>query len=187
MIAQITGIVTLSEIGYVVLDVHGLGYKVYVPLSITGKIGEEMRLYTHLSVRENALDLYGFMDLESLRFFELLLRVSGIGPKSALNIISVSPIENIKQAISEGDSSYLTKVSGIGRKTAEKIIIELKDNILPGAKPTGKLRAETDALEALISLGYSRKEAQDALREAGTGDAGERLKFALKILGRSSL
>lgn len=195
MIAQITGLVSQSEIGYLVLDVHGVGYKVYVPISVTGKVGEEMCLHTHMAVRENAIDLYGFADLETLRFFELLLRVSGIGPKSALNIISISPIENLKQAIGEGDYSYLTKVSGIGRKTAEKIVLELRDKIsfinssgssTGSAGNVGILRAESDALEALISLGYNRKESQDALREAKVGNASERLKLALKTLGKNN-
>ena len=164
MIAQLAGTVVHTEIGSIVVDVHGVGYKVFVPLSVATNVGEEILIYTHMVVREDVLDLYGFSDLESLRFFELLLRVSGVGPKSALAILSQASIPTLKQAISNGDLSYLTKVSGIGRKTAEKIIIELRDKVSGGT--TGDLAGVGDALEALVALGYGRREAQEVLRKS---------------------
>src|SRR3989344_5717757 len=194
MIGSLEGTISHTEIGFVILSVGGVGYKVHIPLQMAGELEarraggkETVRLWTHLAVREDALDLYGFEDRESLNFFEMLIKISGIGPKSALNIISISSLANLKQAVSEGDLPYLTKISGIGRKTAEKIVLELRDKIPAGGSTVGggKLREETDALEALESLGYSRKEAQDALRAAGPGTASVRVKEALKILGKS--
>ncbi|HEY4504361.1 MAG TPA: Holliday junction branch migration protein RuvA [Candidatus Paceibacterota bacterium] len=163
MIAELKGVVSRNEISYVVLDVHGVGYKIYIPISVTVKPGEKLSLFTHMIVREDALDLYGFGDLETLNFFELLLRVSGVGPKSALVILSQTTISTLKQAIANGDLSYLTKVSGIGRKTAEKIIIELRDRV--EASGDESLAGAEDALEALVALGYGRREAQETLRK----------------------
>ncbi|OHB17133.1 MAG: Holliday junction DNA helicase RuvA [Parcubacteria group bacterium RIFCSPHIGHO2_01_FULL_45_26] len=163
MIAELKGVVNRREVGYVVLDVGGVGYKVYVPLSVSVKSRDSLLLFTHLVVREDALDLYGFGDLETLRFFELLLRVSGVGPKSALAILSQASIPTLKQAIANGDLSYLTKVSGIGKKTAERIIIELRDRV--SSEGEGDLAGVGDALEALVALGYSRRESQETLRK----------------------
>ena len=113
-------------------------------------------------MREDVLDLYGFLDHRELEFFEMLISVSGIGPKGALSILGITSIETLRKAISTGDTSYLTKVSGIGKKTAEKIIIELRDKI--GEEKGGSsLQGELDALEALKSLGYSQNEAREAL------------------------
>ncbi|HEY4483509.1 MAG: Holliday junction DNA helicase RuvA [Candidatus Yanofskybacteria bacterium RIFCSPLOWO2_02_FULL_47_9b] len=187
MVGSLEGKIIHTEIGFVILGVGGVGYKVHIPINMSAEVEASVRLWTHLAVREDALDLYGFEDRESLNFFEMLIKISGIGPKSALNIISISSLANLKQAVSEGDLPYLTKISGIGRKTAEKIVLELRDKIPAGGSTVGggKLREETDALEALESLGYSRKEAQDALRAAGPGTASVRVKEALKILGKS--
>ena len=192
MIGSLEGTISHTEIGFVILSVGGVGYKVHIPLQMAGELEarraggkETVRLWTHLAVREDALDLYGFEDRESLNFFEMLIKISGIGPKSALNIISISSLANLKQAVSEGDLPYLTKISGIGRKTAEKIVLELRDKIPASGAPTSSLQSETDALEALESLGYNRKEAQDALRAAGAGTASIRVKEALKILGKN--
>lgn len=191
MISQLTGDIVFTGERYVVLEVGGVGYKVYVPpdtLRAAAKKKGGVRLWTHLAVREDAMDMYGFMERAELEFFELLIGVPGIGPRSALGIMSIAPVENIKKAVSSGDSSYLTKVSGIGRKTAEKIVLELRDKL--GAwTETGspELKEEADVLEALQSLGYSQSEARDALKKvpreiSGTG---ARVKEALKLLGNS--
>ncbi|HEY4518531.1 MAG TPA: Holliday junction branch migration protein RuvA [Candidatus Paceibacterota bacterium] len=185
MIGSLEGTISHAEIGFVILSVAGVGYKVHIPINMSAEVGASVRLWTHLAVREDALDLYGFEDRESLNFFEMLIKISGIGPKSALNIISISSLASLKQAVSEGDLPYLTKISGIGRKTAEKIVLELRDKVGASAPVSGKLREETDALEALESLGYNRKEAQDALRAAGGDTASIRVKEALKILGKN--
>lgn len=170
-----------------IIDVSGIGYRVY-PLSDAAKnmeIGKEVSLHTHLSVRETALDIYGFFQYKELEFFEMLLSVSGIGPRSALAILSLAPTETLQQAIVEDDSSYLTKVSGIGRKNAQKIVLELKDKISALAEKSGVLLSgDVDTLEALKALGYSSKEARDGLKRIPPKitDPGDRLKEALKKL-----
>ena len=192
MIAHLTGTVDFIGERYLILDVNGVGYKIYgtsETLRLAGKSKHEANFWTHLAVREDAMDLYGFFEKADLEFFELLIGISGIGPRSALGIMNIAPVENIKKAVSSGDSSYLTKVSGIGRKTAEKIILELRDKL--GAwTDTGspELREESDALEALQSLGYSQVEARHALKRVSheIKDAGKRVKEALKVLGNGN-
>src|SRR3989344_3423828 len=148
MLGHLEGKIIHTEIGFVILSVGGVGYKVHIPINMSAEVGANARFWTHLAVREDALDLYGFEDRESLNFFEMLIKISGIGPKSALNIISISSLANLKQAVSEGDLPYLTKISGIGRKTAEKIVLELRDKIPASGAPASSLQSETDALEA---------------------------------------
>lgn len=189
MIAQISGNVVFTGDRYLILDVNGLGYKVYASADTirqAGKKTEPVKLWTHLAVREDALDLYGFAERPELELFELLISISGIGPRSALGILNIAPVENLKKAISSGDSSYMTKVSGIGRKTAEKIILELRDKFGSSANVSmPELREESDALEALQSLGYSQVEARDALKNVPREISGtsKRVKEALKLLG----
>ena len=167
----------------------GVGYKVNVSpdvLSKPHKTGGEIFLFIHTHVREDALDLYGFLNLEDLNFFEMLLNVSGIGPRSALAILGIASIETLRRAIGTGDTSYLTKISGIGRKTAEKIVIELRDKI--GEEKGGtSLQGELDALEALKSLGYSQNEAREALKKVTQEtNTNTKIREALKILGGKS-
>ena len=167
MIGSIKGVINLKTEKFLLVDVSGVGYKISVSLdtlSKTKKVGEEVFLYVHTHVREDSMDLYGFLDYAELEFFEMLLGVSGIGPRSALAILGITTIETLRKAIGTGDTSYLTKISGIGRKTAEKIVIELRDRM--GTEMQGNnLQIELDALEALKSLGYSQSEARDALKK----------------------
>jgi len=189
MISKISGKIILKTDKFVVIDVGGIGYKIGVSTDTLAKIKnkEEVSLWTHLHVREDALDLYGFEDLSELEFFEMLIGISGIGPKSALGIIGVAPIETLKKAIASGDNSYLTKVSGVGRKTAEKIVLELRDKLsaLGHKAEYGELSGELDATLALQSLGYTQNEARDALKKVPTDitNTSARVKEALKILG----
>ncbi|HQC46318.1 MAG TPA: Holliday junction ATP-dependent DNA helicase RuvA, partial [Candidatus Paceibacterota bacterium] len=125
MIAKIEGQISYVGNRFLIVDVSGVGYKLFVTneaISLS-KVEESIKLWVHTAVRENSIDLYGFLDIEELSFFELLLDVSGIGPKSALSTLSVAPVSTLRKAIASGDTTYLNKVSGIGRKTAEKIII----------------------------------------------------------------
>lgn len=189
MIAHLTGKVLFIGDKYLIIDVGGIGYKVSVTndtARIATKQKENISLLTHLAVRETALDLYGFIHQPELELFEMLIDISGIGPKSALQIMGLAGVETLKKAISSEDTAYLTKVSGIGRKTAEKIVLELKDKLGTGEKHhRGELREESDAVEALKSLGYSQSEARDALKsvENKTGSTSAKVKEALKILG----
>lgn len=190
MIGQLTGTIAFIGTNFFILTVSGIGYKVFATtetLRVLGKIKNvETTLQTHLAVRENALDLYGFMERSELEFFEMLITISGIGPKSALGILSVAPVDTLRRAISSGDTSYLTKVSGIGRKNAEKIVVELRDKLGRTEMGVGgALQEEADTLSALEALGYSAREAREALKTVGSGvlSTQEKLKAALRKLG----
>ncbi len=188
MIGTLEGKVVHQDLRFVIIDVNGVGYKVSVTGQTTEKfiLNDKIRLWTYLAVRENALDLYGFFSRDELEFFELLISISGIGPKTALSILNIASVAMLRQAISSGDTSHLIKVSGIGKKNAEKIVLELKDKLGPARAEDGEhLQGEADAIAALNSLGYSHKEARDALKEVpkeltGTSD---KVKHALKTLG----
>jgi Holliday junction DNA helicase RuvA len=146
-------------------------------------------LFTHLAVREDALDLYGFTNKKDRNLFELLISISGIGPKTALNILSLIMSEMLIKAIRNGSTSQLVKISGIGRKTAEKILIELKDK-LGGVhideESELNVNSDIDTIEALKALGYSAEEAREALRDIDKEitDTGKKVKAALKILSK---
>lgn len=192
MIAHLSGTLMFASDRFIVIDVGGVGYKVRVALDtlreIRGNTGSKVDLWTHLVVREDVLDLYGFRAEAELEFFEMLISVSGIGPKSALGILNIAPVDHLKQAISRGDAAALTKVSGIGAKSAQKIIIELQEKLggHEGDVGTGVLREEHDAIEGLMALGYSTKEARDALHLIPATIVGPaaRIKEALKKLGK---
>ncbi len=191
MIARIEGIIVHTSEKFLIVDVSGVGYKLYITTEtmISSALGEHASFWVHTAVRENSIDLFGFRNINEMSFFELLLDVSGIGPRSALSILGVAPIETLKRAIATGDTSYLNKVSGIGKKTAEKIIIELRDKLQDYKNDddtSESLRDESDILEALKSLGYSQNEARDALKQVPPTTLGmnARIKEALQILGK---
>lgn len=186
MIGLLKGTIELNTEKYIILDVNGVGYKVYISGSTfknLPKKGEKVKLYTHLHVREDALELYGFLSLKELEFFELLISISGIGPKGALNILNVASVETLKKAIVNEESSILTKVSGIGKKTAEKIILELKNKI---SDELGEVGVDDEAIDALMSLGYKLKDAREVLKKVPKEIEGveNRVREALKLLGR---
>ena len=182
---QLTGTVTHKSPEYVLLDVGGVGYKIFVTPDTLANTPEKKKitLWTHLAVRETAMDLYGFLTREDLHFFELLIGISGVGPKSAIGILGMADTETLTTAISEGDTTYLTKVSGIGAKSAKKIVLELQDKV--GATVgTPALKDDADTIDALTSMGYSATEARDAIKKVPkeiTG-ASARLKYILKLL-----
>ena len=191
MISYLKGKILAKGQGYVILEAHDVGYKIFLSPPAFSEIaaGEPVEFYTHQHVREDSLDLFGFKTLEELEFFELLLSVSGIGPKSALGVLSIASPKEIKETISHGDPHLLTKVSGIGKKTAERVVLELRDKIayLPaGEKSTGGMGASGDEIDALMALGYSLSQAREALREvdANIKDSGERIRAALRKLGK---
>lgn len=188
MISSLRGTIRHTDLNSVTLDVGGVGYKIFVPtdIALDAIEGEEMSLWTYLAVRETALDLFGFLDRELLSIFELLITISGIGPKTALGILNVATPQMLRQAVAQDDTSYLTKVSGIGKKNAEKIVLELRDK-LPTTKEDGEtdMQGEADALEALVSLGYNERDAREALKQVPkeVEHAAERVKEALKLIG----
>lgn len=190
MISRIEGPVVSINEKFAVINAGGLGYKVYATPETLGRleVGQNGILWTHLAVREDALDLYGFPDQEEQEFFEMLIGISGIGPKGALGTLGAASVDTLKKAIGSGDTSYLTKMSGIGRKTAEKIVMELRDKLKAhgGAENAKSLRSEDDVMEALRSLGYSQAEIREALKQIPdeVKDISMRVKEALKILGK---
>ena len=171
-----------------VVDVSGVGYLIHTPSVLdTLSVGTEASFHTHLAVRENALDLYGFLTTDELEMFELLIDLPKIGPKSAMAIMSQADVALLRKAALEGDASYLSKVSGIGKKSAEKIVIGLRDkfgaeDLLPGTNN----ESDSDVLDALLTLGYSQKESRDALQKLPPEleHTNDRIKAALKLLGR---
>lgn len=188
MITHIKGTVIDKEERSLAIDVNGLGYKVFVTGATLDKAreGNELALWTHLAVREDAQTLFGFPTKDELNFFELLISVSGIGPKTALGILNVSTVANIRKAVSTGDTSHLTKVSGVGKKIADKIVLELKGKFDAESGDSISLRDEVDALEALKALGYKHGDAREALKQVdpSISDTGERVRKALKLLGK---
>ncbi len=193
MISHLKGTVIFSGDKFVILDVAGVGYKIGVTpdalrRSISEK-GKEISLWIHLAVREDSMSMYGFLERQELELFEMLIGISGVGPKSAIGVLSVASVDALKSAIASGDTSYLTKVSGIGKKNAEKIVLELRDKLggAGGSETTGAGRKEeVDAIEALKSLGYSQREAREGLKDVPDTVKGTsaRLKAALKNLGK---
>jgi holliday junction DNA helicase RuvA len=191
MISRLKG--TVDELGsnYAIIDTHGVGYKVYVTTDTIHniKIGDDVTIYTYFAVREDAQDLYGFMRKSDKELFELLISVSGIGPKSALNILSLASYETLVGAIRTGGSGHLTKIAGIGRKTAEKIVLELRDKIgsmmnTESNSSDSQFSSDLDVIEALKSLGYDADESRNALKKINKEitDVGAKVKAALKIL-----
>lgn len=190
MIGLIEGKIELATDKYVIINVNGLGYKVFISLNTFKNLpekGEKAKLYTYLYVREDKMQLYGFLKQEELDFFELLVSISGIGPKGALGILTVAPVKTLKRAIISGESEILTKVSGIGKKMAGKIVLELKSKIGDISLEEGeKIGIDGQALDALVALGYKLSEAREALRKIPEDikEIGDKVKEALKILGK---
>jgi len=193
MIASLRGRLAAKGEDHIIVSVGGIGFKVYVPTPLLEKLanpGEEVELHTHLQVREKELSLYGCGTAEELAFFQLLLGVSGVGPKLALAILSSAPLDILRQAIVQGDVDTLFRIPGIGRKTAERLILELKGRIelervmaLPSIT-----RVDAEVIEALTSLGYGLSEAQRALKALPQEELSleERLFLALQYLGRGA-
>lgn len=175
---------------YFVLENNGIGYKVFSTSELCRKANKKqtsLSVWIHHVIREDASDLYGFETKDDLDFFEQLISISGIGPKSALGVMNVSPVTILRRAIATEDTSHLTKVSGIGKKLAEKIVLELKDKIhLTTDESDSSLQGEVEVLEALKTIGYSHEDVREALKgiPADIKDTKERIRYALKKLGK---
>jgi len=188
MIHQISGELLAKDEHYAAVAVGGVAFKIFMTRRALGVLtpGAHATLFTHLHVREDALDLFGFPTKGELDFFEMLISVSGVGPKSALTILDIAPLRELAAAIKEGRPDLLTRASGIGRKTAERIIVELKSRVESKSSEATvqKMESDADAVEALAGLGYRREDAKDALRRVPEAVASieSRIKEALKIL-----
>ena len=192
MIGHLRGKIEEKNGNVLTIDVHGVGYEVAVsaPDFEAVQLEEERKFYTYHAVRENSEELYGFSSLAAKKLFELLISVQGIGPKAAMAILSLAEAEEVRNAIANADAAYVSKASGVGKKSAERVIVDLRDKVgIPshyGASGGGALEAEApteadEALDALIALGFSLKEAATALEKIDkTLPTAERVKLALK-------
>jgi Holliday junction DNA helicase RuvA len=189
MISHLSGKILHKDDSYLVLEVGGVGYKVFMTGNMLELLKEEnAALWIYTSIRENSHDLYGFLIRSELEFFELLISVSGIGPKTALGILNAAPIDALRHAVQRGNVAHLVKIGGIGKKNAEKIVIELQEKLGEIENLSDDaMQAEEDAVEALSSLGYTTKDAREALKEVpeNVSSASERVKQALKVLGKN--
>lgn len=192
MITFLEGKIELKAEKYVVLAVNGFGYKVFVSEKTNAKlplVGQNTKLFTYLAVKETSWDLFGFLNYAEVEMLELLISIPGIGPKTAVNILSVASVEDLQEAIVLGDETILSRVSGIGKKVAQKIVIELKTKVKKLAKGTGdrfKVADEIEIIDALVALGYKVYEAREALRQLPETVKGveQKVREALKRLGK---
>lgn len=191
MIAHIRGLVTEKFNNSLIIDVHGVGYEMAVPTPDfeAALLNEERKFYTYHAVRENAEELYGFSTLTAKKIFEMLISVQGIGPKAAIAILSLAEAEEVRNAIANGDIAFISKASGVGKKSAERVILNLSDKVgTPshyGATEVKYGKAGTnkpdEAADALIALGFSLKEALTALDGIDASlPLEEKIKLALK-------
>ena len=191
MIAHIKGVVTEKFGNFLIVDVAGVGYEVMVPTpdyeAVT--VGEERKFFTYHAVRENSEELYGFSSLAAKKIFEMLISVQGVGPKAATQILSLAEAEEVRNAIANADAAFVAKAVGVGKKTAERVIVDLRDKVgIPShyGATEAKFASVTvdgsdEALDALIALGFPLKEATAALSEIDpTLSVEERIKLALK-------
>ncbi len=191
MIALLTGTIAEKIADTVIIDVRGVGYGVLVTTEDYGLLtpGSAAKLYVYEHIRENMHDLFGFVKLDTKQLFEQLLNVNGVGPKMALSVLSIGSTSEVRQAIAAGDTKLIQRANGVGKRVAERIIVDLKDKVgLEGVDlaTTGMLQSDTlirrdEAAEALISLGYSAQDAAQALAEVPTNlPTEERIKQALR-------
>ncbi len=196
MFAHFEGIVAEKNADSIVLDVNGVGYLLLVSgatLSMAPAVGERMKLYSALSVREDAMELFGFYSREEKAMYERLKGVSGVGSRTALQILSAMSVRDLSLALVAGDAAALTRVPGVGKKTAQRLVLELKDKVEDGqltglgssAAPRAASGPENEAVAALVALGYSASEAARAISKvAGQTDKTDEMIFlALKSLG----
>lgn len=189
MIAHLRGKLALKDPARVVVDVNGVGYEVFVPLTTYTALpetGSEVSIDVHTHVREDLIALYGFSTRRERMIFEKLMTISGIGPKLAVTILSGGSVEDLAGAIKRSDLARLTAIPGVGKKTAERIILELKDKLQDFVEGPAKSGVEADVLSALENLGYNRALCESALSRAASGDAAAPFdvlfKRALQIL-----
>src|ERR1700688_1365139 len=198
MIGSLRGKLVEKRPNQVLLDVGGVGYQVQIPLSTFASIGAlhaEAALLIHTHVREDQLALYGFVTAREKRCFELLISASGVGPSLALKILSGMGLEELVPAIRTGDIAQLVRIPGVGRKTAERMVVELRDKLAAvdvpeEGKPATRSQLESDVASALVNLGYDSRAVENAVgkaRESGGGDFESLLRGSLQILGNSAM
>jgi Holliday junction DNA helicase RuvA len=187
MIYSLDGILRKKQDTWAVIEVSGIGYKVTLPLFVISKlpqVGERVSVLTHHHIREDASDLYGFTSDKELSLFESLISVSGIGPKSAMGIMGVAPIDELVAALNEGRVDLLTKASGVGKKTAERAVLELKGKLTfsDNSGTIARMEGSAELEETLVGLGYSKAQAKNAIDKLDPSIVGfqEKLRAVLK-------
>ncbi|HUT22422.1 MAG TPA: Holliday junction branch migration protein RuvA [Candidatus Bipolaricaulota bacterium] len=189
MLSFIKGTIKNKGENFVILARNDLGYKIFTNKKLLAElsIGDAAEFYLYENIREDADDLFGFSSFEELGLFEKLISVNGVGPKTALNVFAAYSVNQILSAIANGQAEVFDEVSGLGKKTAERIVLELKNKVeyLEGADSFEAVSINNDTVEALMTLGYSKQQARDALSKVSKEivDSGEQLKEALKFLG----
>jgi Holliday junction DNA helicase RuvA len=190
MIGRLTGVLVEKTPPQLVVDVQGVGYEVDVPMSTfynLPALGANLTLLTHFVVREDAQQLFGFLTAKEREAFRILIRISGVGPKLALSVLSGMSVDELAQAVAMQEAGRLVKIPGVGKKTAERLLLELKGKLadaLPSAA-SGPAHVAHDALNALMALGYSDKEAVPALKQLPEGlSLEESIRQALKLLAK---
>jgi Holliday junction DNA helicase RuvA len=193
MIASLAGIIDAVSKDSLIVNVNGIGFKIAVTttvLSEMGITGREVKLYTHFHVREDDMSLFGFGSLDELKLFETLISVSGLGPKTGMAMLSAMSADQVAMAIASGSVEILTTIPGIGKKTADRLILELKDKVggVMISSPAGKAAQENaDVVSALVSLGYSVQETTRAVNALPSGKKltlENKVKLALQYLGK---
>jgi len=191
MIGRIQGIVVEKNFPQVIVSANGVGYEIDVPMSTfypLPRTGEEVTLLTHLVVREDAHLLYGFLTAGERAAFRQLLKISGVGPKVALSVLSGMSVDDLSAAVASEDAGRLTKIPGIGKKTAERLVLELRDKlpkVLPAAR-TEAAAANADVLNALLGLGYNEREASTAVKQLPADlQVADAIRQALKLLAKA--
>ena len=200
MLYNVKGILTVTDVNYIVIECGGVGFKCFTTVNTVktiGKIGEQVNAYTYLAVREDAMDLYGFATMEELDAFKLLITVSGVGPKAAIAVLSELTPDRLALCIASGDAKSITRAQGVGKKTAERVVLELKDkmgtittggtaDIVSSLSGIAQSSEASEAIEALVALGYSQS---DASVVVGTMDKSlsvdEMIRLGLKQLAKN--
>ncbi|MBI5306158.1 Holliday junction branch migration protein RuvA [Candidatus Wolfebacteria bacterium] len=195
MIYSLSGKLLVKKLNFAVIEAGGIGFKIFISSKSSyklPKIGSKAKLFCYTNVRQDGLELYGFFDEEELEIFELFIAINSIGPKIALRILSELPLGSVLSAIDKNRPDILSRISGIGKKTAERIILELRGKVKNKSEKNGEklisiMEMDEDLEKALKNLGYKQSEIKDALRDVPSkiDKIDERLKFALKFLSKS--
>ena len=197
MIYNVKGVLTYADPAFAVVECGGVGFKCFISVTTLRQlpsVGKEVNLFTHMAVREDAIDLYGFYEISELEAFKLLITVSGVGPKAAMAILSALPPDRLSIAVSSGDVKSIQQANGVGKKTAERVVLELKDkmvgigsagvsDIIEGIQSVASSSNASEAVEVLVSLGFERSNASAAVGSLDMSlSVDEMIKIALKQL-----
>ncbi len=185
MIGYIEGLIKYASKNKLLVFTGGVGYAIFIPENHGLKVGDKVSLFVHTHFRDNELSLFGFKTGQELELFEILINVSGVGPKTALNIFSTSTPDNIINAISQSNLIFFTSISGVGKKTGQRIILDLKTKLSKGDISLDKLAGDSELSQSLISLGFQKSEINNIVSKIDTTDKIEnQIKQALKLLGK---